>query len=49
MVQHLHQGAPATGFGGAGSQLDQDNEFVNLGVLSFSTGEGRSIQAQLHR
>lgn len=49
MVQHLHQGAPATGFGGAGFQLDQDNEFVNWGMLSLSTGEGRSIQAQLHR
>lgn len=40
MVQPLYQGAPTTGFGGAGFQLDQDNDFVNLGVFSLSTGEG---------
>lgn len=49
MVQHLYQGVSTTGFGGAGSQLDQDNDFVNLGVFSLSTGEEGSIQAQLHR
>lgn len=46
MLQHLYQGAPTTGFGGAGFQLNQDNDFVNLGVFSLSTGEGGSILAQ---
>lgn len=49
MVQPLYKGVPSTGFGGAGSQLDQDKDFVNLGVFSLSTGEGGTIQAQLHR
>lgn len=34
---------------GAGSQLDQDNDFVNFGVFSLSTGEGGSIQEQPNR
>lgn len=33
MEQPLYQRAPSIGFGGAGSQLDQDNDFVNLGVF----------------
>lgn len=48
MLQHLYQGAPTTGFGGAGFQLNQDNDFVTLGVFSLSTGEGGSILAQWH-
>lgn len=49
MVQPLYQGALTTSFGKAGSQLDQDNDFGNLGVFTLSSGEGGSLQAQLHR